>query len=202
MPLSPSLLSVSARIMRRLVPGVVLVGMLAACGGAPQRTTFDLTAPSDVGRVGGSRAQLVINEPTTVQAIDSDRILVRDGGALSYLPDAQWADRLPKLFQVRLIQTFENASRLGRVGRPGDRVVADLALNADIRSFGIEAATSQAVVEVTVRIVSDRTGRVSSARGFVARIPVASVTGPVAAQALDEAMSQVLRDIVRWAGRA
>jgi cholesterol transport system auxiliary component len=176
--------------------------MLAACSGTPQRTTFDLTAPGDVARVGGSRAQLVVNEPTTVQAIDSDRILVRDAGALSYLPDAQWADRLPKLFQVRLIQTFENASRLGRVGRPGDRVIADLALNADIRSFGIEAASAQAVVEVTVRIVSDRTGRVSAARGFVSRIPVGSVTGPVAAKALDEAMSQVLRDIVRWAARA
>lgn len=190
------------RLVRTLVLGVWLGCMLAACGGTPSRTTFDLTAPSDVARVSGSRAQLVVNEPTTVQAIDSDRILVRDGGALSYLPDAQWADRLPKLFQVRLIQTFENASRLGRVGRPGDRVVADLALNADIRSFGIEAASSQAVVEVTVRIVSDRSGRVSAAKGFSARVPVASVTGPSAARALDEAMSQVLRDIVRWSGRA
>jgi cholesterol transport system auxiliary component len=192
---------VAARSARLMVLCLGAAGFLAACGGTPQRTTFDLTAPADVGRVGGSRAQLVISEPTTVQAIDSDRILVRDAGALSYLPDAQWADRLPKLFQVRLIQTFENASRLGRVGRPGDRVVADLALNADIRSFGIESASSQAVVEVTVRIVGDRTGRVSAARSFSARVPVASVTGPVAAQALDEAMSQVLRDIVRWAGR-
>lgn len=202
MPFSNALPTSAHGLARRLVLGLCFSSLLAACGGTPSRTTFDLTAPADVGRVGGSRAQLVINEPTTVQAIDSDRILVRDAGALSYLPDAQWADRLPKLFQVRLIQTFENASRLGRVGRPGDRVVADLALNVDIRSFGIEVASSQAVVEVTVRIVSDRNGRVSAARGFVARVPVSGVTGPVAARALDEAMSQVLRDIVKWAGRA
>ncbi|MGL4439278.1 MAG: ABC-type transport auxiliary lipoprotein family protein, partial [Bosea sp. (in: a-proteobacteria)] len=202
MSLSSTAWKNALRSARNLSLGVVVIGVLGACGGTPQRTTFDLTAPTDIGRVGGSRAQLVVNEPTTVQAIDSDRILVRDAGALSYLPDAQWADRLPKLFQVRLIQTFENASRLGRVGRPGDRVVADLALNVDIRSFGIEVASSQVVVEVTVRVVSDRTGRVSAARGFVARIPVSSVTGPVAAKALDEAMSQVLRDIVRWAGRS
>lgn len=188
--------------VRKLVMGAAMGCALAACSGTPQRTIFDLTAPTDVSRVGGSRAQLVVNEPTTVQAIDSDRILVTEAGALSYLPDAQWADRLPKLFQVRLIQTFENASRLGRVGRPGDRVVADLALNADIRKFGIEAASSQAIVDVTVRIVSDRSGRVSAAKGFSARIPLASVTGPAAAQALDQAMSQVLRDIVSWAGRA
>ena len=184
----------------KAVFALLLAGFVSGCSGSPQRTTFDLTAPGDVGRTSGSRAQLVINEPTAVQALDSDRILVREGGALSYLPDGQWADRLPKLFQVRLIQTFENASRLGRVGRPGDRVVADLALNADIRTFGIDTETSQAVVEVTVRVVSDRTGRVASAKGFSARVPVASITGASAAVALDQAMSQVLRDIVRWGG--
>ena len=190
------------RPMRAAATCLLLGGLLAACNSQPQRTTFDLTAPGDVGRAGGSRSQMVVNEPTTVQAIDSDRILVNDGGALSYLPDAQWADRLPRLFQTRLIQTFENASRLGRVGRPGDRVVADVALNADIRRFGIEAATSQAVVEVTVRLVSDRTGRVGAARAFSARVPVAGISGPAAAQALNQAMSQVLREIVRWGGRA
>lgn len=192
-------------IHRRLkgVASAALLGLLlAGCGGGqPARTTFDLSAPLDVGRAGGSRAQLVVNEPTSVNALDSDRILVRDGAALAYLPDGQWADRLPKLVQTRLIQTFENASRLGRVGRPGDRVVADYAINADIRSFGIEAQGGQALVEITVRIVSDRNGRVVAANAFGARVPVSAVSGPEAAAALDQALSQVLRDIVRWAGR-
>jgi cholesterol transport system auxiliary component len=186
----------------RLSLAIALAAALAGCGGAPQRATFDLTAPADLGRVSGSRAQLVVNEPTTVQAIDTDRILVRDGAALAYLPDAQWADRVPRLVQTRLIQTFENASRLGRVGRPGDRVVPDIALNADIRSFGVETGSNLAVVEITVRLVSDRSGRVGAARAFAARVPVASIAGPEAAAALDQALGQVLRDIVRWAGRA
>lgn len=181
---------------------LAIPGGLAACSGSPERMTYDLTAPASIGSVSGLRAQLVINEPTTVQALDSDRILVREGSALSYLRDAQWADRLPKLFQTRLIQTFENASRLGRVGRPGDRIVPDLALSTDIRSFGIETETNQAVVEVTVRIIGDRSGKVTAARGFAARVPIASISGPAAAQALDAAMSQVLRDIVRWDGRS
>jgi cholesterol transport system auxiliary component len=183
-----------------LAPALLaLAGLLGACG-QPQRTTFDLTAPGDVGARGArGGAQLVVNEPTALQALDSDRIMVRDGAVISYLPDGQWADRLPKLFQVRLIQTFENASRLGRVGRPGDRVVADLGLNADLRTFAVETATSEAVVEVTVRIVSDRSGRVAAARGFSARMPVSAISGPAAAQGLDQAMGVVLRDIVRWA---
>jgi cholesterol transport system auxiliary component len=175
---------------------------LAGCAGQPARTTFDLTAPVDVRRSGGLSGQIVINEPTTVQALDTDRILVRESaGSLAYLPDAQWADRMPRLVQTRLIQTFENASRLGRVGRPGDRVVPDYALNLDIRSFGIESATSEAVVEITARLVSDRTGRVVSARGFSARQSVGSISGPQAAAALDQALSQVLRQIVLWGGR-
>ena len=175
---------------------------LPACSGSPERTIFDLTAPGDIGRSAGlGGPQLMVNEPSALQALDSDRILVRDGGSLSYLPDGQWSDRLPRLFQVRLIQTFENASSLGRVSRPGDRVTPDLALSADIRNFGIDAQTSQAVVDVTVRIVLDRTGRVAAARAFSARVPVASISGPAAAQALDQAMAQVLREIVRWRGR-
>jgi cholesterol transport system auxiliary component len=195
---------VSARSFAMKIAVAASVGFgAAACGGGQgARTTYDLTAPADVGRISGTRAQLVVNEPTAVQALDTDRILVRDNGALAYLPDAQWADRMPRLVQTRLIQTFENASRLGRVGRPGDRVVADFAVNVDIRSFGVEAATSEAVVEMTVRIVSDRTGRVGAARAFAARLPLGSVSGPEAAAGLDRALSQVLRDVVRWAGRA
>lgn len=194
----PSILN---RLMNGLAAGAVLLALGGCGGGQPARTTYDLTAPLDVARSSGSRAQLVVNEPTAVNVLDTDRILVREGASLSYLPDGQWADRLPKLVQTRLIQTFENATRLGRVGRPGDRVVPDYAVNLDIRTFGIEAQTNEARVEITVRIVSDRTGRVMAANAFGGRVPVGAVAGPQAAAALDQALSQVLRDIVRWAGR-
>ncbi len=102
---------------------------------------------------------------------------------------------------MRLIQTFENASRLGRVSRPGDRVVADYALNVDIRSFGVDARASVAAVQVTARLVSDRNGRVVSAQAFQAQVPIGSTAGPQAVAALDQAFAQVLRDMARWAGR-
>ena len=105
---------------------VLFAVVLTGCASAPQRTTYDLSAAADIGRIAGSRAQIVVNTPTALSALDSDRILVRDQGVLSYLPDAQWSDPLPRLFQTRLIQTFENSSRLARVSRPGDRIVADI----------------------------------------------------------------------------
>jgi cholesterol transport system auxiliary component len=175
---------------------------LAGCGGGAAPTTFDLSAPSDFGRVGGSRATLIVAEPTTVQALDSDRMIVRDGsGSLSFLGGAQWADRVPRLVQTRLIQTFENGSRIGSVSRPGERIVPDLQLNTDIRSFNIDAPSGQAVVEITAKLVGDRNGKIQRAKLFSARVPSVAGDGGAAAQALDRALSQVMIEIVRWAGR-
>ncbi|MGO4674817.1 ABC-type transport auxiliary lipoprotein family protein [Bosea sp. 2YAB26] len=173
---------------------------LSGCSGGATPTTYDLSAPRDFGRVGGARAALVINEPTTVQTLDSDRMIVRDSaGALSFLGGTQWADRVPKLVQIRLLQTFENGSRIASVSLPGERIVPDFQLNTDIRSFNIDAATNSAVVEITAKLVGDRTGHIQRAKLFSARVPVGAVDGAAAARALDQALSKVLIDIVRWA---
>lgn len=173
---------------------------LAGCGGGPTPTTFDLSAPRDFGKLTGSRAAIVVNEPTTVQTLDSDRMIVKDSsGALSFLGGAQWADRVPKLVQIRLIQTFENGSRIASVSRPGERIVPDYQLNTDIRAFNIDAASGSAVVEITAKLVTDRTGHIQRAKLFTARVPAGAVDGGAAAQALDQALSQVLIQIVRWA---
>lgn len=187
---------VSSSLAAVLVSGALLAG----CGGGATPTTFDLSAPSGFGRAGGSRAVMVVAQPTTVQALDSDRVIVKDSsGALSFVGGAQWADRIPALVQARLIQTFENASRIGSVSGPGQRITPDVQLNTDIRSFNIDAASGTAVVEITAKIVGDQTGRIQRARLFSARVPAGAVDGPGATQALDRALSQVLLEIVRWA---
>lgn len=185
---------------RRLTALMLAVSaVLAGCGGSTP-TTFDLSAPSGFGKVGGSRAVMVVAEPTTVQTLDSDRVIVRDSsGALSFVGGAQWADRIPALVQARLIQTFENASRVGSVSAPGQRIQPDVQLNTDIRSFNIDAASGMAVVEITARIVGDQSGKIQRARLFSARVPASSVDGAGATQALNRALSQVLVEIVRWA---
>ena len=174
--------------------------LLAACSSGAPPATFDLTAPRDGIAAGRGRGLLVVAEPQALAALDSNRILIRtsDGG-IAYLPDAQWSDRLPKLLQVRLIQTFENGSRLQAVGRPGDRLVPAAQLNSEIRTFGIDEKTGEAVVEISVKIVNDRTGRILAGQLFTSRVPSGgSASGPVATAALDLATQSLLRDIVRW----
>jgi len=173
--------------------------VLAGCAG-PAPATFDLSAPREVtgaARIGGD--QLIVTEPVALQTLDGNAIIVKsEGGAVSQLDGVQWADRLPKLVQTRLIQTFENGSRLGRVARPGEGVVANYALGSEIRRFEVSSTSSEAVVEISARLIETVSGRVVSAKIFSARVPVAGITGPGAARALDEALSSVLLQIVRW----
>lgn len=174
--------------------------LLAGCGGGPTPTTFDLTAPNGFGRVGGARATLAVARPMTVQALDSDRVIVKDSsGALSFVGGAQWADTVPALVQTRLIQTFENAGRIASVAAPDQRVTPSAQLLTDIRSFNIDAGSGTAVVEITAKLVGDSTGRIQRAKLFSARVPAGSVDAGGATQALDRALSQVLIEIVRWA---
>jgi len=139
-------------------------------------TTFDLAVPSGAVRRSAG-AQLVVAEPVALQTLDSDRIIVTSAdGSVSALPGAQWSDRLPRLVQTRLVQTFENAGRA--VGRAGGPLAAQRTLYSDLRRFGIVTAGSpQAVVEITARMVDTQSGRIVASRIFRVAVPVGSVAG-------------------------
>lgn len=175
-----------------------MAAILGACSSAPP-ATFDLTAPT--ARAPRRPAQVVVSEPLTTQDLDGQRLIVKNaGGQVSFVGDAQWADRLPRLVQMRMIQTFQNARSLNAVGRPGDRLTADYQLNSDIRAFQISPETGQAVVEISVTLIDDKSGRAVRTRVFSARVPGSAADGAAASTALDNALSQVLTQIVRWVG--
>jgi cholesterol transport system auxiliary component len=183
------------------VGGITLAAMIVGLGAcsSPAPPTFDLSAPT-IGRVAKSRGQLAVSEPVAMQTLNSQQIVVRDAaGAVSALPGAQWGDRLPALVQTRLIQSFENAGRLGQVGRPGDGTIAAFQLATELRQFQVRGATNDAVVEIAARVINAATGQVVASRIFSAQVPIGKITGPAAAVALDQALGDVLAQIVRWA---
>jgi cholesterol transport system auxiliary component len=187
---------------RRFAPGFgafMLAALLSGCGSAPL-ATFDISAPSSGVKARSLRGVLVVNEPTAPAPIDGDRIVVRSApSAVAVLAGAQWADRLPRLLQTRLIQTFENARLLKSVGRPGDGLTADYSLNWEVRRFEMDIPTGQAVVEVSVKVLTPA-GRIAAAQIFTAQIPGSAADGGAATVALDAASNSVLRQIVAWAG--
>jgi cholesterol transport system auxiliary component len=181
---------------------VAVSPLLAACGGGPAPTTYDLAPARDGLRRSGGRGTIVVPEPTAVAALDSDRIVIRAAaGELTYLPRAQWSDRLPRLVQARVVQTFENAGRAA-VGRPGDRLQSTVQLLIDIRNFEVREATRDAFVECAAKLAGTASGRVTGARMFRASTPVSAIDGLGATAALDASLQQVMRDMTAWAGSA
>jgi cholesterol transport system auxiliary component len=171
---------------------------LTGCGGASNLTTYDLTAPRNGLRRSGGGGIIILSEPTAVFVLDSERIVVRSArGELTYLPAAQWSDRLPKLLQARMIQTLENAGRAA-VARPGDRLSGSYQLVADIGAFEIREESRMAVVEIAVKLAVAGSGSIKAARVFGATSPVSSIDGAGATAALDGALAQVLRDFSAW----
>jgi cholesterol transport system auxiliary component len=184
---------------RGLLAGAAALGV-AGCGGGPAPVTYDLTAVRAGLRRSGGGHTIIVAEPSTIFALDSERIVVRSsGGELTYLPRAQWSDRLPRLVQARLIQSFENAGRAA-VGRPTDRLAGTAQLIIDIRSFEVREATRDAFVEVAAKIVNAGSGRISNARLFGSSAPVGAIDGAGATQALDQALASVITQSVGWAG--
>lgn len=184
---------------------IVLAALaLSACAGAKPPQTFDLSAPPRAAKSAGFSGNLVVAEPVAVATLDGQRIVVKPtAGEVAYLPDAAWSDRLPKLVQSKIIEAYENSSRLTSVGRPGDRLTVDYQLISELRAFEIDAATGQATVELTAKVVNDKTGKIAAARVFSASRPVGQpITGAGATQALDAALGEVLTKLVSWGGRS
>ena len=168
----------------------------------PPPETYDLSGPNAVpGVTQGTAAQILISEPTALKLLDSDRIVVASGPRLYYFPDAQWPDRLPRVYQARAIEAFEKSKKAKAVGRPGEGLSIDYQIITNIRSFQYRAETKDsgyAHVEVFVKIMDDRDGRIVATRTLTGDAPVSASTSVDIVAGLDAAMSQVLIELVRW----
>jgi cholesterol transport system auxiliary component len=188
---------------RAVLGAGLLAAMLAGCssiGGPEKLNTYDLTGPQKV--TAGPRkgkVQVLVTEPTALKALDSENIVVREGaGQIQYLDGAQWGDRLPKIVQARLIEAFERSGRFGGIGRPGEGLAIDYQIITDIRAFGIEDGVAE--IEIAAKLLNDRNGVVRGSKVFTASVN-AGTGSDALVRALDQAFSDVARELVTWAGK-
>ena len=122
----------------RALPILAVAFVLAGCSlfRGPTPETYDLAGPQTIPRLSsGTAAQILIPEPSALKILDSDRIVVASGPRLYYYPDAQWPDRMPRVFQAQAIEAFENSQKAKAVGRPGEGLSIDYQIIINIRAF-------------------------------------------------------------------
>ncbi len=173
-----------------------LIFALASCGSAP-RETFDLSGASKVagGRLSERGGTVEVAEPVALQPVASDRLVIRGAsGDLAVLADAQWADRLPRLVEARLITRL----RAGGVDATFPGAVASYRLTSELRRFEIDSAGEIAVVEIAARLSSESNGARRGEAVFVGEAPAPHTLGPDAVRALDAALDQASARLVAW----
>lgn len=187
-----------------LIGAMTTLGLLmqgcALLRSPPPLDTYELTAPSPGKTSARSRAQILIAEPAALKALDGQNIVIKPSpGVIQYLKGAQWADRLPRIVQARLAETFQKSGKFGGVGKPGEGLAIDYQVIAEIRAFDISVdGGGRAHVELFVKLLNDRDGVVRASRSFEASAPVAGASNDNYVAALDAAFGRAANDIVDW----
>ena len=183
-----------------LAAGVLCLGLVgcALAAGSRPPTTYDLVAPrSFAGTAKPAPWQLVVYEPVAVSSLDTSRLMVRPkADQVSYYKGIAWSDRLPRLVQVRMIETFQNSGAVKSVSPS----TGQYALATELRAFQIDVSSGPAAAEIDIfaKLINVSTGRVVATKGFSAHVPAKTDAPGDAIAALNQAFTEVLQDTTAW----
>ena len=182
---------------------------LAGCisfGAKPPASLLTLTATAApaVGQDQNTAASrsITIDVPVAPQSLATARVPVQASAtSIAYVEKALWAEPPARLFARLLADT--TTARTGRVVLSSVQAVGDPGahLTGELRTFGIDAATRQAVVtfDAALMRVANRGG--IEKRRFEARVPVATIDADGVGPALNDAANQVATQVADWVGR-
>lgn len=189
-----------ARRIRSVAALLVAAVALSACATSAPKDTFGLTGSVPVSGPSRKTRQVLIANPVAVQMLDSENVVVHvSGQEYQFLGDSQWSDRLPKLVQLKLAQAFQASGKVGGAGLPGEGLAIDEQVQTTINTFEIAPSQGMAVVDISARLLNDRTGQVRAAKNFRATVPVTGSGNKAGIAALNSAFAQVAGELVDWA---
>lgn len=81
--------------------------------------------------------KLAVPEPSAVVMLQTQRFLFNPAKDVPGFAEAMWVDTIPKLFQTRLIESFENYDISHAPLRSADLGQPDYQLLIDIRRFAV-----------------------------------------------------------------
>ncbi len=180
----------------------ILSGLEKFVGGGnkPETVSYELTAPTEFPDIAAiPTGQLSITAPTTIVALDTQRIMIRNPeGLVPAFESFRFADSIPLITQSRLVQGYENAGYTS-VGTDASGINGDFQLQINIRNFELSTIGSPVGDVAFMAKVMDTGGTVIEAKLFEAKVPVSDITKPeVIAAAIDKAFGKVATDLIVW----
>ncbi|MFS0772083.1 ABC-type transport auxiliary lipoprotein family protein [Sphingomonas sp. 1P08PE] len=181
---------------------------LAGCisfGATPPDTLLTLsptaTLPVGANQNSATAKAIVITVPVTPASLAVARVPVRTTEtSIAYVKDAQWSEPPARLFARLMSDTV--AARTGRVVVSQVQAIGESndQLDGELRSFGLDATTREAVVTFDASL--SRSGRpTTEKRRFEARVPVPAIDAASVGPALNQAANQVAGEVADWIGR-
>lgn len=190
-----------------------LAAGLAGCikfGAEPPPSLLTLTPVSAVAvgasATSSSASSITIAVPVVPQELAVARVPVRSSDtSVAYLKDAQWVEAPNRLFARLLADTI--TTRSGRIVLTPRQSISDpgARLGGELRHFGIDAQTSEAVVTYDATLMRGRVAGMTQQnfekRRFEARVPLAAIEPTATGTALNTAANQVAVEVADWVGK-
>ncbi len=181
---------------------------LAACisfGAEPPPSLLTLTTEATVAtgqpQSSADAATILITVPAVPQKLSVLRVPVQaTDTSVAYVKDAQWVEPPAQLFARLMADTI--TARTGHVvlSASQSRIDPGSRLAGELRDFGVDAATQEAVVIYDGALIRGGSEAIEKQR-FEARVPVAAIDASSVGIALNQAANQVATQVADWVGR-
>ena len=143
--------------------------------------------------------KLVIPEPTTLLAFNTDKILTEPAPDESLpLENARWTDSLPILAQATLLQTFDKAGYAQSVTRTIGDFPSNFQLRIDIQRFHV-TTSGEPTAEIVFQVkLLDPDGEIVDSKLFKTSTPATGSDARAYVNALSAAFDKMEREILEW----
>lgn len=137
------------------------------------------------------------------RASGGDRILtVNNQGEAAYIADVRWVSPASVLFDEQVSTAFQSGGRARLIGR-GEAIRAEVSLKLDVQAFETRydhgpRAAPEVVVVVRGVITRNRDRSLVGDQTFTARVRAGDNRVSAIVPAYDQALSQVLGQVVGW----
>lgn len=206
--------SVSRQALRRVISAATLslLGMsfLTGCAlmdfgsGEPARMFVITPVVVDGGSAPHAHTAVTIKEPYASAEVNTPKILYRPTAhEVVYIGGVRWSDTAPVIFQIALIDTFEQSGMFDAVARTGSGLRARYDVQTELREFGFtqREGTMIAGVDLRVSLVDMHKGRLVASTRFSAEAPSEGKTQDDLILALDGASDDVMTQLTVWAAK-